>query len=90
MQGMHRVWYDDGERADEDLACKKHRFPGLSGDVINPDAPSDTDSDQDTAGDSHTLSRWSHVYLSNQMIMCLVYVDSSVVDCPKVSRNVID
>ncbi len=45
-QKTHLVAYTDGERFPEDLRHKKHKFPDMSNDVINPDAPSDSDSDE--------------------------------------------
>ncbi len=43
-QKTHLVVYNDGEKFPEDLRQKKHKFPDVSNDVINPDAPSDSDS----------------------------------------------
>jgi len=43
-QKTHLVVYNDGEKFPEDLRQKKHKLPDVSNDVINPDAPSDSDS----------------------------------------------
>ena len=47
-QKTHLVVYNDGEKFPEDLRQKKHKLPDVSNDVINPDAPSDSDSDEGT------------------------------------------
>ncbi len=53
-QKTHLVAYNDGERFPEDLRQKRHKFPDVSNDVINPDAPSDSDSDEGI----QALFRW--------------------------------
>jgi len=45
-QKTHLVVYNDGERFPEDLRQKKHKLPEVSNDVINPEAPSDSDSNE--------------------------------------------
>ncbi|KAL0055389.1 hypothetical protein WJX82_011624 [Trebouxia sp. C0006] len=52
----HLVAYTDGERFPEDLRHKKHKFPDMSNDVINPDAPSDSDSDEGASSQQEVLA----------------------------------
>lgn len=54
VQGKHHVLYDDGDQSYEDLSRKKHLFPDLSADIVNPDAPSDTESDEEAEGTSQS------------------------------------
>lgn len=54
--------YDDGDRHHEDLTRMKYRLPDNPSVVLNPDAPSNSDTEEDASGSKPTKIMKLHMY----------------------------